>query len=132
MPDMIQKYKLDHETYITTKQFCRNYPEWLKEYNSLLGRTPIRDGQPHGTGISDPVAATAMKMVDVALKLDAIWKPMLELPQAYQKPIFEHVVYKKPFPHYASISTWRRWQYKYIYLVAAKRTELQQYANEDY
>ena len=40
--------------------FCRQYPEWKTEANSLLGIRAIKaDGMPHGNGKSDPVAAAA-------------------------------------------------------------------------
>ena len=42
--------------------FCRQYPEWKTEANSLLGIKAVKmDGQPHGSGISDPVAMAAEK-----------------------------------------------------------------------
>ena len=35
--------------------FCRQYPEWKTEANSLLGIRAIKaDGLPHGSGTSDP------------------------------------------------------------------------------
>lgn len=116
----IKAYKLEHSVYIEVKRFCRKYPKMLEEYNSLLGRSPVRDGQPHGSGIGDPTGSVAMKMMEVAIKLDAIYKPMLSLPRPYQRPVFDHVVFKEPWPDFASISTWRRWQYIYLYRVAKK------------
>ena len=42
--------------------FCRQYPEWKTEANSLLGIRALKsDGLPHGNGKSDPVAAAAEK-----------------------------------------------------------------------
>ena len=42
--------------------FCRQYPEWKTEANSLLGIRAIKaDGLPHGSGTSDPVAVAAEK-----------------------------------------------------------------------
>ena len=40
--------------------FCRQYPEWKLEANSLLGIRAIKaDGLPHGNAKSDPVEAVA-------------------------------------------------------------------------
>jgi len=40
--------------------YCRQYPEWKTEANSLLGIRAVKmDGQPHGSGVSDPVAMAA-------------------------------------------------------------------------
>lgn len=42
--------------------FCRQYPEWKTEANSLLGIRALKsDGLPHGNGKGDPVAAAAEK-----------------------------------------------------------------------
>ena len=42
--------------------YCRQYPEWKTEANSLLRIRAIKaDGMPHGTGKSDPVAVAVEK-----------------------------------------------------------------------
>ena len=42
--------------------YCRQYPEWKTEANSLLGIRAIKaDGMPHSTGKSDPVAVAVEK-----------------------------------------------------------------------
>ena len=42
--------------------YCRQYPEWKTEANSLLGIRAVKaDGLSHGNGKSDPVAAAAEK-----------------------------------------------------------------------
>ena len=42
--------------------FCRQYPEWKTEAASLLWIRAIKaDGQPHGSGKSDPVSMAAEK-----------------------------------------------------------------------
>ena len=53
--------------------FCRQYPEWKTEANSLLGIRAIRlDGMPHGTGKSDPVAAAAEKREKLIEKISVV------------------------------------------------------------
>ena len=53
---------ISQDRYRELLHFCRQYPEWKKEANSLLGIRAIRaDGQPHGNGKSDPVAVAAEK-----------------------------------------------------------------------
>lgn len=50
---------ISRDRYIELLHFCRQYPEWKREASSLLGIRAIRqDGQPHGNGKSDPVAAS--------------------------------------------------------------------------
>ena len=51
---------ISKDRYRELLHFCRQYPEWKTEANSLLGIRAIKqDGQPHGTGKSDPVAMAA-------------------------------------------------------------------------
>ena len=53
---------ISHSRYSELLHFCRQYPEWKTEANSLLGIRAIKaDGMPHGSGKSDPVAMAAEK-----------------------------------------------------------------------
>jgi len=53
--------------------FCRQYPEWKTEANSLLGIRAIRaDGLPHGSGKSDPVALAAEKRESLMTKIGVV------------------------------------------------------------
>lgn len=56
--------------YYELLNFCRQYDEWKKEANSLLGISAIRmDGLPHGTGKSDPVARAAERRERLIAKM---------------------------------------------------------------
>ena len=53
--------------------FCRQYPDWKTEANSLLGIRAIKmDGQPHGNGKSDPVAMAAEKRDRLLTKIKMV------------------------------------------------------------
>ena len=53
---------ISQDRYQELLHFCRQYPEWKTEANSLLGIRAIKaDGLPHGSGTSDPVAVAAEK-----------------------------------------------------------------------
>ena len=53
---------ISQDRYRELLHFCRQYPEWKTEANSLLGIRAIKaDGMPHGNGKSDPVAMAAEK-----------------------------------------------------------------------
>lgn len=53
---------ISQDRYRELLHFCRQYPEWKTEANSLLGIRAIKsDGMPHGTGKSDPVYAATEK-----------------------------------------------------------------------
>ena len=51
---------ISQDRYQELLHFCRQYPEWKLEANSLIGIRAIKaDGLPHGNGTSDPVAQMA-------------------------------------------------------------------------
>ena len=53
---------ISQDRYRELLHFCRQYPDWKTEANSLLGIRAIKmDSQPHGSGKSDPVAMAAEK-----------------------------------------------------------------------
>ena len=53
--------------------FCRQYPEWKTEANSLLGVRAVKmDGLPHGSGKSDPVAVAAEKRDRLLAKIQIV------------------------------------------------------------
>ena len=57
-----KQINIEPDRYQELLHFCRQYSRWLAEANSLLGLRAINmDGQPHGTGKSDPVAMAAEK-----------------------------------------------------------------------
>ena len=55
-----QQIGISKDRYQELLHYCRQYPEWKTEANSLLGIKAVKmDGQPHGRGKSDPVAMAA-------------------------------------------------------------------------
>lgn len=53
--------------------FCRQYDDWRREANSLLGISAIRmDGMPHGSGKSDPVARAAERRERLLAKISIV------------------------------------------------------------
>jgi hypothetical protein len=64
---------ISKDRYIELLHFCRQYPEWKIEANSLLGiRGMTQDGQPRGTGKTDPVATTAERRENLTRKIDMV------------------------------------------------------------
>ena len=64
---------ITQERYRELYYFCRQYPTWKTEANSLLGIRAIKmDGQPHGTGKSDPVAMAAERRDKLLAKIKII------------------------------------------------------------
>ena len=64
---------ISQDRYRELLHFCRQYPEWKTEANSLLGIRAIKmDGMPHGAGKSDPVAAAAEKREKLIEKIGIV------------------------------------------------------------
>lgn len=64
---------ISQDRYRELLHFCRQYPEWKTEANSLLGIRAIKmDGQPHGSGKSDPVAMAAEKREKLIEKIGIV------------------------------------------------------------
>ena len=64
---------ISQDRYRELLHFCRQYPEWKTEANSLLGIRAIKmDGQPHGSGKGDPVAMAAEKREKLIEKIGIV------------------------------------------------------------
>ena len=64
---------ISQDRYRELLHFCRQYPDWKAEANSLLGIRAIKmDGQPHGSGKSDPVAMAAEKRDRLLTKIKMV------------------------------------------------------------
>ena len=61
------------ERYLELLYFCRQYPTWLVEAQSLLGTHGQQiDSMPHGSGVGDPVAAAAERRLAIMEKIDLV------------------------------------------------------------
>ena len=64
---------ISQDRYTELLHFCRQYPEWKAEANSLLGIRAIKmDGLPHGSGKSDPTSAAAMQRERLLAKIQVV------------------------------------------------------------
>ena len=85
--------------YLELSHFCRQYDDWKKEANSLLGISAIRmDGMPHGTGKSDPVARAAERRERLLAKMALIEGCAKACGNGeWTSAIIEHVCRKKTY-----------------------------------
>lgn len=61
------------DRYLELLHFCRQYPEWKMEAESMLGlRAMKQDGMPKGTRKNDPVAAAAERREQLMRKIGII------------------------------------------------------------
>ena len=64
---------ISRDRYGELLHYCRQYPEWKTEANSLLGIRAVKaDGLPHGNGKSDPVALAAEKRDRLLAKIEIV------------------------------------------------------------
>ena len=64
---------ISQDRYRELLHFCRQYPEWKTEANSLLGIRAIKaDGLPHGNGKHDPVEAIAERREKLIEKISIV------------------------------------------------------------
>ena len=64
---------ISQDRYRELLHFCRQYPEWKAEANSLLGIKAVKmDGMPHGSGVSDPVAVAAERRERLIVKIGIV------------------------------------------------------------
>lgn len=64
---------ISKDRYQELLHFCRQYPEWKMEANSMIGIRAIKaDGLPHGSGKSDPVAEIAERREKLIEKISIV------------------------------------------------------------
>lgn len=72
-PVRSESWQLERDRYKELLSFCRQYPTWLAEARGALDLTAQNmDGMPHGSGISNPVAAAAEARDKVLRKIELV------------------------------------------------------------
>lgn len=92
---------ISKERYQELLYFCRQYPRWLAEANSLLGLRAVRnDGLPHGSGKSDPVAMAAEKREKILAKIAVVDQCARSVGHGeWYTAMIEHVCNKKSYDY---------------------------------
>lgn len=68
-----EKLGISRARYRELVNFCAQYDEWHKAAASLLGiRGNAPDGQPHGSGVGDPVFAAVQKRNALMAKIEIV------------------------------------------------------------
>lgn len=111
-------YELPKEIYKQTYWFIRSYPLLVEEYNNLIGKAHVMDGQPRGTDVGDPTGQIAVKAAELSFKIHAIDLAKSDIPPEYRDSVFDSIVKNKPCPDYASRNTWKTYRRRFIYSVA--------------
>lgn len=68
-----EKIGISKERYLELLHFCRQYDQWKRDAASLVGiRGKALDGQPHGSGVGDPVFAAVEKRNAIIAKVHMV------------------------------------------------------------
>ena len=127
--EYIPKYLAMHsETARLTIQLIRNYDRFREQADDLLalGVGIKTDGQPRGTGKSDPTAQTAAQREKILGELDAIEKGLRSIPEEYRAVVWQWVKEGRPLytiadSVYASDRTWYEYKRRFITAVAREK-----------
>ena len=116
-------YHLPHALYMQTVYAIRDYHRLKDQLNDKYGlRAVANDGQPHGTGKSDPTAQQAMELYDsyAAYMCRVIDDALLEIPEEYRRGVWDNIQSYTRFPDDAHRNTYGRWKARFIYIVSQK------------
>ena len=121
---MERDYKLPQDVERRTYWLIRSYPRLLAEYEALLWKTPMKDGQPRGTATSDPTEAAVERTERIKAKIGAVRKGLSQIPEEYRDGVLRKITDKAEWPVYADTSTWNRWLRRFKWYVAREMGEV--------
>ena len=120
-----EKFRLEKELYYQTIWYIRRYPAFIQRREEILeGSAAPADGQPRGSGISDPTTSKALALELIAGELDPINAALEMIPLEYQKGIMSNIIERKPFPSFAAVKTWKTWKRRFVWYVAYFRGDV--------
>ena len=127
--EYVPKYlEMHSETARLTIQLIRNYDRFKEQADDLLalGVGIKTDGQPRGTGTSDPTAQTAVQREKILAEIEAIEQGINSIPEEYQLVVWKWVKEGKPLYQieesiYASDRTWYEYKRRFITEVARRK-----------
>ena len=115
------KYILPQGIYMSTLWIIRDYSRMKESEEDAILTTPVHDGMPRGSGISDPTANKAMNLSDVIMmRIRAIEEAKHDIPEEYMHGVWNNIQYRMPFPQDASRQTYSQYKSKYIHGVAER------------
>ena len=115
------KYILPQGIYMSTLWIIRDYYRMKESEEDAILSTPVHDGMPRGSGISDPTAAKAMNLSGVISgRIRAIEEAKWDIPEEYMHGVWNNIQYRLPYPMDASRQTYSQYKSKYIHGVAKR------------
>lgn len=95
-PTRAEESGVTREQYFSAIWFIRDYENMKREAQDLLDQSPIHDGQPRGSGTSDPTAAAAERRERVLRDIKCIEDAFETVPDYFRKPLYENIVHRVP------------------------------------
>lgn len=115
------KYILPQGIYMSTLWIIRDYYRMKESEEDAILATPVHDGMPRGSRISDPTAAKAMNLSGVISgRIRAIEEAKRDIPEEYMHGVWNNIQYRLPYPMDASRQTYSQYKSKYIHGVAKR------------
>lgn len=76
--------------------FAQGYRDKVEKAEDLIQRAPEIDGQPRGTGTSDPVAAAAERREKVVAEIRVIEGALEKIPEEYRRGVLLNTADQEP------------------------------------
>lgn len=113
------KYLLPQPLYKMTLAFIRDYYRKVVEYKKLIEESPPPpDGQPRGSGTSNPTERDGIRRVELKTAIDAIESALHQVPEEYRQGVWNNIIKHKRYPDDAHPRTYRTYKQRFIYYVA--------------
>ena len=119
MPRRIYNPRLPHATQKAAAWYCQCYPGWVRERYAILESSPKPpEVLTKGTKISDPTVQKVARLEGITKNIKAIEFAKTTIEEGYREGVWNNAVYKKPFPDYGSVNTWKYHKNRFLYVVA--------------
>lgn len=95
------KYYLPKEEFLTVVHFCKQYPSWKEEEqtikSSLLGSPVMDDARVTSSNVSDPTGDAALQLERYTTKIDIIERTAKEVAGMMAHWLIEGTCYDRPY-----------------------------------
>lgn len=119
------KYILPRAQYHRTLWLIRDYYRIVEEVKYIAESGPgVSDGMPKGNRTSDPTSDKAIRagrMIDIINLID---DERSNMPEEYQRGVWENIMYGTAYPMDADRSTYGRVKSKFVYNIAKRMEKL--------
>lgn len=116
-----KSFRLPRNEYMEATWFIRGYRRALDDYEAILESSSApSDGQPRGSGTSDPTFLKASRLAAVSAKIRPVEIALERVPSEYRRGLLRAIIERERYPDYAHPTTWARWRHRFVYWVAVE------------